>query len=116
MVAIANTKYLSENKFIRNIHSNGTDVLRFYKLNDRNLIDLPFWINSDSKKLNDNYQTELNALKLSIASGESVLVYFDNITWRYYFPTKEKITTEFAGFEVKEFGDGMVLKKMGNEQ
>jgi hypothetical protein len=104
-------KYLSENKSFRNIHSNATDVLRFYKLNDRNLFDLPFWIDSDSKKHNDNYQAELNALKQSIASGESVLVYFDHITWRYYFPTKEKIKLEFAGFEVKEFEDGIVVGK-----
>jgi hypothetical protein len=92
------------------IYTNGFDVLKLYLPGQSQSIRiLPSWINPNTKIENKNFEQDLLKMKKDIKTGQSVLIYFENIDWRYYYVKKEDLLEIAKDFKLIRYNDGFVI-------
>jgi hypothetical protein len=104
-------KYLRNNHYDGSIFTNGGDVLRLLYSKDNIIYNLPFKFNPVDQMINNDFQKEMAALKDSVVLGKSILAYFNNITWRNYYPEKELLLNTFKENSFKVLKDGFVIER-----
>ena len=92
------------------IVTNGVDLVSYYKPECNHIMSLPAKLRPTSQKKNPNYQQELSKIKLQIEKNEYQLVYFDKISWRYYYPTSTELKNYFSGHKITRLEDGFIVK------
>jgi hypothetical protein len=88
------------------IYSNGIDVISF--LTGKQALSLPFKTSSNTQMDNDNFDEEIKSMCTNIVENGALLVYFKNITWRWYLPSQTEIETACDLPIRKHFRDGTV--------
>jgi len=101
--SIAFVKSISNNV---NIYSNGWDVIRF--LTGKNVLPIPSKTNSGTMLDNQNFQREINSVCENIIGNRAMLVFLDNITWRWYLPSQTEIETTCHLPVLEIFNDGII--------
>ncbi len=82
---------LNELQYVGIIYSNGPDVIKF--LTDRTAIIIPYEVIGSSLKQNDKYNEQLIEMSRAVNEENAIIVYFDNLQWRWYLPTLNEIET-----------------------
>ncbi len=89
------------------IYSNGPDVLGF--LNEKKSISIPNQTFSVTREANSLYTIQIDAMCKLIKEKGAVLVYFNQITWRWYLPTQEEVKATCNLPVLRRFDDGIVF-------
>jgi hypothetical protein len=102
--------YLKNLDFRGNIICNKNDLLQFIFKKNNHILWLPRKINDFNQTENKKFEIEMNAFQDSLESGNSIIVYFDNVTWMYP-PAKDYLLNKFFKFKIIKFNDGIVIKR-----
>ena len=89
------------------IFTNGYDVIYFYTAVKRKQI--PIVRHGQISQPNLSYNDDLLKMKTAIQDKKAQLIYFDEITWRWYFMSREDILKEFETFNIQYFDDGFII-------
>jgi 4-amino-4-deoxy-L-arabinose transferase-like glycosyltransferase len=89
------------------IYSNGKDVIGFYT--KKQSLDLPKKKDPVTSKANSLYSEEIDSMCKAIKGKAAILVYFDQITWRWYFPTQKELESTCELPVSQNFDDGTVF-------
>lgn len=71
------------------IYSNGPDIIHF--LTGKEAMFIPARVSPVTLLANRNFSPELVAMWDDMAQNQAILVYFDNVTWRWYLPKREEL-------------------------
>lgn len=71
------------------LFSNAPDVL--YTLVGRPARMIPRKVNPDTRRVNHEYQPQLAQMKRNMKTANGVLVYFDQVRWRWYLPDRKEL-------------------------
>lgn len=89
------------------IFTNGHEVIKLYTKHIP--ISIPSYSNSGTGELNNLFHDHVAAMKSGLVNNKSKIIYFENITWRWYLMSKQDILEEFKDFEISYFTDGFVI-------
>jgi len=89
------------------IYSNGEDVIGF--LTEKQSLPLPVRKDPLTRKANSLYNEEIDTMCKAITGKAAIMVYFDQITWRSYYPTQEEIESTCKLPVFQNFEDGTVF-------
>lgn len=93
------------------IYTNANDILGFQSSIGQDSIRLiPFTIDAKTMKENEDLKEQMNKMKAFILNNKSVLVYLNNVTWRWYLVEPEVLIKELDGVQLIEFDDGFVIR------
>jgi hypothetical protein len=88
--------------------SNAPDVV--YLLTGRAASMIPSKINPTTRKENEAYPSELDAVRNQLRQQNGVLVFFKTITWRWYLPSEEELKGALGLQVVAEERDGSIYQ------
>ncbi len=91
------------------IYSNGSDVISY--LTEKKSLSIPAKTSSITMRANPAYNAEITAMCRDITDNRAYLVYFTQITWRWYLPTQEEIESTCKLPVLHSFLDGTVYGK-----
>lgn len=89
-----------------NIYSNGTDVLGF--LTGKQVLSIPPKANSGTMMAYPHYDEKIKSMCKDIIENRAFLVYFNQISWRWYLPSQTEIEATCHLPVQQYFGDGTV--------
>jgi hypothetical protein len=89
------------------IFSNGPDVLSF--LTEKEVSSLPDITFPVTRQANTQYDEQIDAMCKLITEKRALLVYFNQINWRWYFPTQKQLALTCNLPVLRSFDDGIVL-------
>jgi hypothetical protein len=89
------------------IYSNGADVLGF--LTEKESLSVPRKADPGTMKPNPLYEEELNAMCKNIVDGKALMLFFNQITWRWYLPNQEEVASGCKLSILQSFGDGIIF-------
>lgn len=98
---------LSDFPEVRVIYSNGPDVIRF--LTGKEAVMIPEKLSADTLKKNDGYENEMRRMIRKCKEEGALIVYFNEITWRWYLPSVEEIESSGNLPVLKRVGDGVIF-------
>jgi len=103
----ATVDFLKRSNDGRIIYSNGVDVIAF--LTGKDALRLPAKIDPVSWQVNQDFDRQMEAMKIEVAQQRAVIVYFDRIQWRYYLPSREELEQSYKLPVMQQLGDGVVF-------
>lgn len=89
------------------IYSNGPDAIRFFA--DREATWIPRPVFSGTAEENPHFQQDIERMVEECADGRAVVVYFTNITWRWYILTPEELMSEYDVPVARRLRDGVIM-------
>jgi hypothetical protein len=92
------------------IYSNGPDVLSF--LTEKKASSLPDITFPVTRQTNILYDEQVDAMCMQITEKKALLVYFNQIIGRWYFPTQKQLGLTCNLPVLRSFDDGIVLGDM----
>ena len=95
----------------RMVYSNGEDAIWFRTA--RTSLSIPREVNPDTMMPNGDYSAEMVAMCAAVRSGDAVLVYLDDIDWRWYLPRTGEIEAECFIPARERFADGVIYSNGG---
>ncbi len=81
--------YLSHVPETMTVYSNGRDTIHFLTGKETNAI--PRKVFPCTGKENASYPAQMRQMIAECREGKALIVYFDRITWRWYFPSRDEI-------------------------
>ncbi len=90
------------------IFTNAPDVV--YLVTGRPAYMVPSKVNPATKMLNDDYPSELAAVRRELKEHNGVLVYFNKIAWRWYLPSENELEEELVLHLYAREEDGSLYK------
>ncbi len=84
--------------------TNAADAVYF--LSGRDVDMLPWKFNPTSRRLNSRFEEEMAEVRDAVLSGRSQVLLFDTISWRWYLPSEEEISSQLP--ELKRLADATV--------
>jgi 4-amino-4-deoxy-L-arabinose transferase-like glycosyltransferase len=75
------------------IYSNGPDVIHF--LTQREAKFLPHEIDPATRAPNPDFGPKIEAMRADLIQNNAMIIYLDNITSRWYLPTKEELENSY---------------------
>gem|GEM_PF-4844629 len=96
----------------KKIYTNAIDLMLLYhpELADK-LYTVPNWIDPGTNQKLNNVEEQITLLKNDIETNNAIVVYFTNVTWRYYLMDKEEILHRLSGLNVTTYDDGFIINK-----
>ncbi|MCC7130615.1 MAG: hypothetical protein IT297_09490 [Anaerolineae bacterium] len=101
--SIAFIKSLTKNV---EIYSNGNDVISF--LTRRQVHSIPAKTNAGTMVDNEDFDKDFHAICKNVIENKALLVYLNNITWRWYLPSQTEIETTCNLPVLENLEDGTV--------
>jgi len=101
--------YLADVRDGRQIYSNGPDVIRF--LTEKEAIMIPNKVFADTRKVNEDYEDQLNRMFVECREGKVLVAYLNGVTWRWYLPSIEDLESEGNLPVLRRFEDGVVYAR-----
>jgi hypothetical protein len=89
------------------IYSNGPDVLSF--LTEKKASSLPDITFPVTRQTNILYDEQVDAMCMQITEKRALLVYFNQIIGRWYFPTQTQLALTCNVPVLRSFDDGIVF-------
>ena len=90
------------------IYSNGADALNF--LTGRPVQAFPKKFHPRTAKPMGSYLEELETMRRRLQNEKGVIVYFFEITWRWYLPTADELIEQIPLSLLKQSADGAVYE------
>lgn len=90
------------------IYSNGQDAI--YMLTGRFAYGIPAKFNAVTLSPHDNYPVALNAMREELQKNDGLLVYFDTIDWRDYYPSEDEIVQDLSVEMIMQSADGAIYR------
>ena len=90
----------------REIYTNGPDALRLWTGRISTL--LPGRQDGSTKQPLPEYENQMDQMAAACRSGDALIVYFNNITWRWYLPSVDDLVEMNALPAARTFADGFV--------
>ena len=90
----------------REIYTNGPDALRLWT--GRISTMLPGRQDGSTKQPLPEYENQMDQMAAACRSGDALIVYFNNITWRWYLPSVDDLVEMNALPAARTFADGFV--------
>lgn len=98
------------------MYTNGNDVISALSSIDESKVQvLPITYNPQTTEINLSFEHQMQALVNNVSKGKAVLVYFENIDWRDYYPSSETIKQYFTLEMIQEFEDGFIISANRNK-
>jgi 4-amino-4-deoxy-L-arabinose transferase-like glycosyltransferase len=91
------------------IYSNGPDVINILLHREAKMI--PVEIHSTSRLPNQDFASEMAQMTLDLQRHKGLVVYFDNITWRWYLPDEDELQALAALAVIRRATDGVVYQR-----
>ncbi|MGD2027617.1 MAG: hypothetical protein PVI99_07360 [Anaerolineales bacterium] len=101
--SISYVRQLEEDK---KIYTNGADAIKF--LSGKLSFSIPRTLYPGTMEENEQFDHEMKTMCTEIKQGEAILILFDSIAWRWYFPNQEKIEATCKVPILQRFSDGTV--------
>jgi hypothetical protein len=89
------------------IYSNGADIISF--LTEKKSISIPNKAFPVTREVNPLYNDQINDMCKLIVEKGALLVYFNQITWRWYLPTQEELASTCKLPVLQSLSDGVVF-------
>ena len=89
------------------IYTNGVDALGF--LTDKNSFNVPYKTFPITLQTNSLYGEQMDEMCSQIEEKGALLVYFNQLSWRWYFPSLEKLASYCKLPISHSFSDGIVF-------
>lgn len=99
--------YIKDIPVSTTIYTNGPDPIQLYL--GRKSIMIPKVIHPLTNKTNPEYVNEMKNMQEHLLDGNAILVFFDNITWRWYLPTIEEVLNKIPLQKVFDSQDGDIF-------
>lgn len=90
------------------IYTNGPDPLRVYTGRASRMI--PRHSNPNNRQKNEAIVSELNTMVSKLSEQRGVIIYFNEITWRWYLPTVDQLSHVLPIQQVYKGNDGIVVQ------
>ncbi len=90
------------------IYTNGPDAIYF--LTGRIAYLIPCKTFPIDRKANDAYASEMAKMQKRLREKKAVLVYLNNIRWRWYIPSESEINKQFPFLITIKSADGVIYK------
>lgn len=95
----------------KKIITNSTEIINLYYPNLKGeKQSLPIRFNTASNEPEPEYAQNLSELKNSLEENKSVIIYFDEITWRDYLVPKDTLLKVLKDQSILPFSDGVIIK------
>ena len=88
------------------IYSNGADVIGF--LTEKQSLTLPYKTDPTTLKANSQYNEEMKGMCRDTSDNKALVVYFNLISWRWYFPNQTELESTCNLPILQRFADGTV--------
>ena len=95
---------------VTGIYSNEPYIINF--LTGRNTRMLPMTVHATSNCFNQDFEEEMNAMRDEVMHSGAVVIYFDDISFRWYVPEKEKLQLPISAI----LKDGIIYATGINEK
>lgn len=95
------------------VYSNGHDVISFLTEKDAKMI--PPKLSPVTHVQNADFQKNSEAICQKVAQNKAVIVYLDNITWRWYLPDKAEFRSLCGMPAALKFDDGVIFVGRNSE-
>ncbi|MCF7844355.1 MAG: glycosyltransferase family 39 protein [Kiritimatiellales bacterium] len=96
------------------IYSNAPEAIYF--LTGRITNHIPQKENSLKNIPNDNYLNEVSDMEKALISQQGIVVFFNNVDWKYYLPSRAELKEPLSLQLIKSTEDGEVYAKDTNQQ
>jgi len=103
--------FLSRTPETATIYSNGADVILF--LTDKGARWIPARASATSLEPNDAYPRQVERMVRECESGRALIVLFDRLSWREYYPSKKDLAAMLIGCRRVAFADGVIFGAPG---
>jgi len=103
--------YLSSLPEPTKIYSNGPEVIRFLARKEAVWIPMPVFPGAGRE--NEHFQDDMATVAEQCADGTAVIAYFTSITWRWYLPSQEELTSEYGIPLMRKLQDGVIMGSAG---
>ena len=90
------------------IYTNGPEPLYIYANRPAKMI--PRHTDPGTKSPNKNFLNEVNLMVSELSKTKGVIVYFNNVTWRWYLPTPGQLKQLYPFRVVYKGKDGLILQ------
>ncbi|MFC2055540.1 hypothetical protein ACFLV7_14770 [Chloroflexota bacterium] len=91
----------------RTIYTNGPDVIEFRS--DKRAVRIPKKCDKSTHQNCPQFEQEMRSLCMEVVDDSAIIVYLDNITWRWYLPTVQEIEDICESLESIHLTDGIVF-------
>jgi hypothetical protein len=91
---------------VRTIYSNGVDAIYF--LTRREAVRLPAKFDPTGGKNNAEFERDINAMRNDLTQNRAVVIYLDNITWRWYLPSRDELENVYKLPVLIRLEDGVI--------
>ena len=92
------------------VSSNAADAC--YLFTNREALRLPAKSDPTSARVNADFAAEMAALRDNLTNSQTVLIYFDKITWRWYLPDRNELEESHKLPVVTRLADGVIYGVM----
>jgi hypothetical protein len=93
------------------IYSNGPDVISLLLHRESKMI--PVKIHSTSRLPNQHFIADIAQMNADLQHNKGLVVYFDNITWRWYIPDKDELQELVDLSLIRRAADGIIYHGAG---
>jgi hypothetical protein len=93
----------------RPVYSNAPDVLRFWTRRPASTI--PPKVHAGTRQPNADFESRLAAIVSDCGEGRALVAYLDDVTWRWYLPTRAELESTDSLPVLRHFRDGVVFGK-----
>jgi hypothetical protein len=88
------------------IYSNGPDAILY--LNSREVQSIPRKASTISLASNPHFENEVVEMRNDLMQNGALIIYFDNITWRWYLPNKAELEDDYGFQALLQLQDGTI--------
>lgn len=92
------------------IYTNGDDVAAFYSNQMQGIDSLPLIYSSVSKEHNKKFDVQMLELKHTLTKDPAIILFFDNIEYRTYYPDKTLLLNYFHDMKITRLKDGLIIE------
>ncbi len=88
------------------IYSNGSDLIYF--LTGKRAVSIPLRVSPSTLLPNPDFEREIDAIRTKVLENKAVIVYFNNINWRWSLPSREELEDNFLFPILHRLEDGVI--------
>ncbi len=88
------------------VYSNGIDLINF--LTGRDALRIPAKADPVKGSLNLRFDQEIESVRDEVRQHRAIVVYFDNVDWRWYLPTRSELEDRYQFPVMTELPDGVI--------
>jgi len=88
------------------VSSNAADAC--YLFTGREALRVPAKYDPTNRRVNTDFAAQMTALTYDLENNHALIIYFDQVTWRFYLPERNELEASYDLPVVTRFADGVV--------